>query len=122
MVSRAAELAELVEGFNMEPRETEPQEIVGELQHEKAKAQKIANPLLTMNDVLVVEKAFEMMREIEETSHGGQRRICCSRGWVFPRRAQRPTLWEPQWQLPVPMPVMLGVVDISFQAGCSWKG
>jgi hypothetical protein len=52
----------------MEPSKTELREITWELQGEKTKAQKIAQPLLGSKDSHVTGKAFKMMR-VSPASH-----------------------------------------------------
>jgi light-regulated signal transduction histidine kinase (bacteriophytochrome) len=55
-VSKIAELAQLVEGLEMEINEAEVQEIARELQSEKSRTQKIVQPLLGLEERLTAEK------------------------------------------------------------------
>ncbi len=68
-VSRMFDLAQLVEGFEVEPCKAELQEISRELQGEKSKVQEIAQLLFCSKDPLIAEKAFKVMQEIEEALH-----------------------------------------------------
>jgi hypothetical protein len=59
---------QLVEGFEMEPSEIKLRAIAGEIQNETGRAQRTAQPLLSFRDPHTMEKAFNMMREIEEAT------------------------------------------------------
>jgi hypothetical protein len=62
VVDRLIELTQLVEGFEVEPSKAELREIAGELQGEKVKARKIAQPFLGSKEPHFVGNVFEMMR------------------------------------------------------------
>jgi hypothetical protein len=67
-LEKTAELAQLVEGFELEPSEVELREISRELHEEKGRAQVIPQLLLRSENPLTVVKAFGMVQKDEETA------------------------------------------------------
>jgi hypothetical protein len=67
-LEKTAELAQLVEGFELEPSEVELREISRELHEEKGRAQVIPQPLLRSENPLTVVKAFGMVQKDGETA------------------------------------------------------
>jgi hypothetical protein len=76
-------------------------DIAGKLQNKNTKAQKIAQLLLSSKDPHVVDNMFEMMKEIEEVSHRGQKSKVHKllQSWVLPKRIQRQAVQGPWWRL-----------------------
>jgi hypothetical protein len=75
----------------MEPIEAGLREIAGELQGEKAKAQKMAKPLRGSKNPHLREKACEMVEEAGKMSQQGQGRVQkLRRRLASSERVQRP--------------------------------
>ncbi len=72
---RVVELAQLVEGFKLEPSEVELKGIGKELANSKAKAQTLTWPLIRSENPIIAGKAHELVREADEVASKGQKRI-----------------------------------------------
>jgi hypothetical protein len=99
-VSKIAELAQLVEGLEMEIIEAEVREIARELQSEKSRTQKMVQPLLGLEERPTAEKLSRLCGISRRPRSEARRGSASSCGdWVWPR-AQRPAAWRHQQQPP----------------------
>ncbi len=73
VVSRIGELAQLVEGFELEPEETELRSISKELNSYKARVYSLAKRLIASDDLAVAAGAHELLGEANEVMTKGQK-------------------------------------------------